>query len=301
MLIINIPQSPIQTVYHKNDIQLDVLREDVNHPLIQGNKFRKLKYNLIEAKAQNHNTLLTFGGAFSNHIHATAAAGKAFGFQTIGVIRGEELRDKKLNHTLQEAQDFGMKFNFVSREDYRQKHSEIFLNQLKTDFPNAYILPEGGTNELAVKGCEEILSERTQSYDFICVAMGTAGTISGIIKASENHQKILGFPALKATGFLKNEIRKYTDKTNYEIINAYHFGGYAKFSHELITFVHDFYAKTQIPLEPVYTGKLFYGVHDLIQKGYFAKGTKILAVHSGGLQGIKGFNEMHGNLINFEK
>lgn len=297
---IHIPSCPIQTVYEKNNIQLDILREDLNHPLIQGNKFRKLKYNLIQAKAQNHDTLLTFGGAFSNHIHATAAAGRAFGFQTIGVIRGEELRNKKLNHTLQQVQDFGMKFKFVSREDYRQKHSEIFLNQLKTDFPNAYILPEGGTNELAVKGCEEILDERTQSYDFICAAVGTAGTISGIIKASEKNQKILGFPALKNADFLKNEILKYTDKTNYEIINAYHFDGYAKFSHELITFVNDFYAKTQIPLEPVYTGKMFFGLYDLIQKGYFEKGATILIIHSGGLQGIKGFNEMHGNLINFE-
>lgn len=300
MLKINIPSSPIQTVFNKKGVQLDVLREDLNHPLIQGNKFRKLKYNLIQAKESGCDTLLTFGGAFSNHIHATAAAGKAFGFKTVGVIRGEELQHKKFNPTLQQAQDFGMEFKFISRKDYRRKNEEVFLNILKNEFPTAYILPEGGTNELAIQGCEEILDERTKVYDFICSPIGTAGTISGMIKASENHQKIIGFPALKGADFLQDEIKKYTDKINYEFVNVYHFGGYAKFSDELITFVNNFYAETKIPLEPVYTGKMFFGLNDMIQNEYFSKGSKILAIHTGGLQGIVGFNETHKNILNVE-
>lgn len=300
MLKINIPSSPIQTVFNKKGVQLDVLREDLNHPLIQGNKFRKLKYNLIQAKERGCDTLLTFGGAFSNHIHATAAAGKAFGFKTVGVIRGEELQHKKFNPTLQQAQDLGMEFKFISRKDYRRKNEEVFLNILKNEFPTAYILPEGGTNELAVQGCEEILDERTQAYDFICSPIGTAGTISGMIKASENHQKIIGFPALKGADFLQDEIKKYTDKINYEFVNVYHFGGYAKFSDELITFVNNFYAETKIPLEPVYTGKMFFGLNDMIQNEYFSKGSKILAIHTGGLQGVVGFNETHKNILNVE-
>lgn len=300
MLKINIPQSPIQTVFNKNGVQLDVLREDLNHPLIQGNKFRKLKYNLIQAKESGCDTLLTFGGAFSNHIHATAAAGKAFGFKTVGVIRGEELQYKKLNLTLQQAQYFGMEFKFISRKDYRDKNEIAFISALKNEFPTAYILPEGGTNEFAVKGCKEILDERTRTYDFICLPIGTAGTISGVICSSEMHQKILGFPALKDAGFLQDEIKKYTDKINYEFINTYHFGGYAKFSDELITFVNDFYTEIKIPLDPVYTGKMFFGLNDMIQNEYFSKGSKILAIHTGGLQGIIGFNETYKNILKVE-
>lgn len=294
---IHISPSVIQHVLNLNGVQLDVLREDLNHPLIQGNKFRKLKYNLLAARDQHCDTLLTFGGAFSNHIHATAAAGKEFGLKTMGFIRGEELEFKELNPTLQQAKELGMDLKFLSRNAYRNKENADFLKALKKDFPTAYFLPEGGTNELAVKGCEEIVDERTKEYDVICVPMGTAGTISGIIRAAEIHQKILGFSALKNADFLQNTIRQYTSKTNYEIINAYHFGGYAGFSPELITFVNDFHAEYQIPTEPVYTGKMFFGLMDMIQKGVFSPGLRILAVHTGGLQGLAGFNHMHGNLI----
>lgn len=294
---IDIPTCPIQSLISNDYIQLDILREDLNHALIQGNKFRKLKYNLIEASNQGLDTLLTFGGAYSNHIHATAAAGKAFGFETIGIIRGEELAFQELNATLQEAYDFGMKFKFVTRNDYRQKHTETFITQLKKQFSEAYILPEGGTNLLAVKGCEEILDHRTVDYDYICLPMGTAGTISGVIRSANPQQKVLGFPALKNASFLKDEIEKFTSKMNYELINAYHFGGYAKFSAELVNFVNYFNQEFQILLDPIYNAKMMFGIMDLIQQQYFPQGSRVLAIHTGGLQGIKGFNERNDNII----
>ncbi|MGI9527563.1 MAG: 1-aminocyclopropane-1-carboxylate deaminase/D-cysteine desulfhydrase [Weeksellaceae bacterium] len=294
---IQIPTCPIEPLIHQESVQLDMLREDLNHPLIQGNKFRKLKYNLIKAKEMGCDTLLTFGGAFSNHIHATAAAGKAFGFKTIGYIRGEELAEKPLNVTLWEAKTFGMDFQFINRSLYREKNDESFLTQLRLKHPNAYILPEGGTNDLAVKGCEEILDERTKYYDYICLPVGTAGTIAGVIRSSQLNQTILGFPALKNANFLKKEIAQFTPKMNYDFINAYHFGGYAKFSAELIMFVNDFYHKFQIPLDPIYNAKMLYGITTMIKEGYFPNGSRVLAIHTGGLQGIRGFNEMNDKQI----
>ena len=299
MFEIQIPQSKIQAVWRKNGYAIDILREDLNHPLIQGNKFRKLKYNLEMAQQLKSKELLTFGGAFSNHILATAAAGKAFGYKTLGIIRGEELAFKKLNSTLSQAQQFGMELHFISRADYRLKDSVPFLEKLNKKFPNSYIIPEGGTNEFAVEGCEEILDERTKAYDYICVPVGTAGTISGIIRASEDDQTILGFPALKNADFLNETIKKFTLKSNYKFVNTYHFGGYAHFSSELITFVNRFYAETKIPLDPIYTGKMMFGINDLIKKDFFSKNSRILAIHTGGLQGIEGFNETQGNLLKF--
>ena len=292
-----IPACPIHSIRTQHAVQLDVLREDLNHPLIQGNKFRKLKYNLVEAQKLNLDTLLTFGGAYSNHIHATAAAAKAFGFKSIGVIRGEELANKELNPSLKDAQAMGMELKFISRSEYRDVTQNQNYHHLQERFPKTYILPEGGSNELAVKGCEEILDDRTSIYDFICVPMGTAGTISGIIRSAEPHQKILGFPALKGADFLKASIESYTNHTHYEIINAYHFGGYAKFTDVLIKFVNNFSAETKIPLEPIYTGKMFYGILDLIENDYFPENSKILAIHTGGLQGIEGFNKAHKQFI----
>src|SRR5690606_10955628 len=179
-------------------MKIYIKREDLLHPYVSGNKFRKLKYNLLEAKKQGYSTILTFGGAFSNHISAVSYAAKEFGFQSIGIIRGEELFDKiNDNPTLKFAQVNGMQFEFVSRETYRQKDSEIFIEKLHQKFGNFYIVPEGGTNELAVKGCEEILTDQDDIFDYICCAVGTGGTISGIINSSKPHQKVLGFPALK--------------------------------------------------------------------------------------------------------
>ncbi len=271
-------------------ISVSIRREDRIHPFISGNKFRKLKYNLIQAKAENKDTLLTFGGAYSNHIAAAAYAGKEYGFKTIGVIRGDELESKiSDNPTLRFAQECGMRFKFVSREEYRRKTDSDFKANLQHQFGDFYYVPEGGTNEFAVKGCEEILSPEDAQYDFICTAVGTGGTISGIINSSLPHQKILGFPALKGD-FLNNEIRKFVHKENWELITDYHFGGYGKINTELITFINQFYQENQVPLDPVYTGKMAFGVMDLIRKNYFPEHSKILLIHTGGLQGIQGMN-----------
>ncbi len=274
----------------KNGIELFIKREDLLHPIISGNKYRKLFYNLQEAKKQGKIGLLTFGGAFSNHIHATAGAGIVYNFKTIGIIRGDELAEKQdLNPTLLEAQKMGMELIFVSRNQYRERYNKEFLNELHLKFSEYYILPEGGTNTLAVKGCEEILTQNDTNFNYICCAAGTGGTIAGIINSSNELQKILGFPALKEN-FLEKEIQKYTLKNNFSLIRDYNFEGYGKVNDELIFFLNDFYLKTAIPLDPIYTGKMVFGIINLINKGFFPENSKILAIHTGGLQGIKGIN-----------
>ncbi|MDG2194098.1 MAG: pyridoxal-phosphate dependent enzyme [Polaribacter sp.] len=283
-------------VLQDRNIKLFVKREDSIHPFVSGNKFRKLKYNLAAAYKQKHTTLLTFGGAFSNHIAATAVAGKSMGFKTIGIIRGDELGndlEKTLarNATLREAYHNGMKFWFVSRAAYREKSSKKFLDHLKKQFGNFYLVPEGGTNTLAVKGCEEILMPEDEKFDYICVAVGTGGTIAGLINSAKNHQKVIGFPALKGD-FLTDEINLFTEKKdNWRLENSYHFGGYGKSNSELITFINSFKRASTIPLDPIYTGKMLFGILDLIERDQFSENSKILAIHTGGLQGIKGFNE----------
>lgn len=277
-------------------VSLYLKREDLLHPEVSGNKFRKLKYNIAEALKRNKETLLTFGGAYSNHIAATAAAGKLSHFKTIGVIRGDELgidlkKTLAQNPTLKFAEFCGMQFKFVSRSDYRNKNKPDFQQKLTEEFGEFYLVPEGGTNDLAVKGCEEILTKNDKKFDFIAASVGTGGTVSGLINTSEEAQKILGFSALKGD-FHSEEIRKYSVKRNWEIIINYHFGGYAKVDSELIDFINNFSEKYKIQLDPVYTGKMLFGIFDLIKAGYFPFGSKILAIHTGGLQGIPGMNAL---------
>ncbi len=268
-------------------IEVYVKREDVLHSEISGNKFRKLKYNLTEAQNLGFTKLLTFGGAYSNHIAAVAAAGKEFGFETIGVIRGEELQEKYLeNPTLKKASENGMQFEFVSRTQYRDKNNAAFLDQLKNKFGDFYLIPEGGTNNLAVKGCKEILTDDDKLFDFICCAVGTGGTISGIINSLKPHQKAIGFPALKGD-FLTEDIQKYAENSQWNLVTDYHFGGYAKINEELKQFMKQFFKKYLISLDPVYTSKTFFGVIDLISKGYFKPNSKVLIIHTGGLQGLQ--------------
>lgn len=285
----------IQTHYlpiQKNGITVAIRREDLIHPFISGNKYRKLKYNLLRAKEENQTTLLTFGGAFSNHIAAVAFAGKEHNFKTIGIIRGDELREKiKENPTLRFAQQNGMQFEFISRNDYSNKENPEFIGQLKQQFGSFCLIPEGGTNDLAVKGCEEILTQEDSQFDYVCCAVGTGGTISGLINASLPHQKVLGFPALKGD-FLREEICKFAKTDNWKLINEYHFGGYGKIDSELINFINNFNQSNNIPLDPVYTSKMAFGVLDLIAKDYFPSNSKILLIHTGGLQGIQGMNQL---------
>jgi 1-aminocyclopropane-1-carboxylate deaminase len=289
-------QAPVQEIYDPllvaKQVRLSVKREDLLHPLIKGNKWYKLKYNLEEAKKQNKNQLLTFGGAYSNHIYATASAGKLFGFQTIGVVRGEETTP--LNPILVHARDCGMLLPYLDRATYRLKNTEKVIEELKAQFGDFYLIPEGGTNEQAVRGTAEILNGLTEKYDYVCCACGTGGTLAGL--ATSTQAKVIGFAVLKGnflTGEVKNLLEKVvktqileglnTIPTHWEINNDYHFGGYAKVSPTLLEFTNTFYQKYQIPVEPIYTGKLFYGIFDLIKKDYFAPHSHLLAIHSGGV------------------
>lgn len=267
-------------------IQVYIKREDLLHAQISGNKFRKLKYNLIKARQFNQRTLLTFGGAYSNHIAAVAAAAHEFGFNSIGIIRGEELADKiDPNPTLNKAQQHGMQLHFVSRADYRRKTESEFIQQLIEQYGEFYLIPEGGSNHLAVQGCAEILTTHDrQQFDYVCCAVGTGGTLAGIIESSAPSQTVLGFAALKGD-FLQAQIQQWTAKTNWRLISDYHCGGYAKTTPALLHFIQQFYQRTGIPLEPIYTGKLMFGLMDLIQRGHFAPHSRILVIHTGGLQG----------------
>jgi len=283
-------------ILEENKIDLFIKREDLIHPFVSGNKFRKLKYNLKEAQKFKKKSLLTFGGAFSNHIVATAIAGKLMGFRTFGIIRGQELgtnltKTLKENATLREAHANGMTFQFISREVYRQKSSSDFIEAMKRKWGNFYLIPEGGTNSLAISGCEEILTKEDSKFDYICSSVGTGGTISGLINSAKKHQKTIGFSALKGS-FLKNEINQFvkTNK-NWSLQNEYHFGGYAKYNEALIRFINTFKKETTVQLDPIYTGKMMFGIFDLLKKDKFKKGCKILAIHTGGIQGIEGFNQ----------
>lgn len=288
---------PIQAIeaseFSEAHLRLFIKREDLLHPHISGNKWRKLKYNLEEARKQGHDTLLTFGGAFSNHIYATAAAGQEFGFNTIGIIRGEE--HLPLNPTLQFAANCGMHLNYVNRTVYRQKDHPEFIEQLHRKFGNFYLLPAGGTNQLAVKGCTEIVNGISE-FDYICCSCGTGGTIAGIIAGMGGKSQIIGFSALKGGDFFPSEIDKLTETyngqvfQNYQIITNFHFGGYAKATQELVDFINEFKKRYNIQLDPVYTGKMMSGIFSLAKVGFFPKKSKIMVIHTGGLQGIAGFN-----------
>ena len=270
--------------------QVSIKPEYLIHPRVSGNKFRKLKYNLEKAQLQNHKGLLTFGGAFSNHIAATASAGQELNIPTVGVIRGEELVTQiESNPTLSYAKSCGMHLEFVSRSTYKKKTDPAYLQQLLETFKDYYILPEGGTNALAIKGCEEILTSKDQSFDIICCAVGTGGTIAGVINGSLLTQKIIGFPALKGE-FLKEDICKFAKQSNWELWGDYHFGGYAKVNSKLIKFMNEFKLTYNIPLDPVYTAKMMYGIFEGIRSGEIPQTAKVLAIHTGGLQGIEGMN-----------
>jgi len=272
-------------------IRLFVKRLDKVHPFISGNKWFKLKYNLIEAKKLGYTTLLTFGGAYSNHIAATAFLAKDKRFKSIGIIRGEE--HFPLNPTLHFAKENGMELNYVSRADYRLKSTPRFLDKLKSQFGEFYLLPEGGTNELAIKGAEEIL-DANNTQDYICCSVGTGGTITGIINASCSMQQVIGFPAIKGSDALLKDVRCWADNNNFEFINNYIYGGYGKLPKSIVEFINEFYKTQDIALDAVYTGKMMMGVLDLVAKDYFPRESTILAIHTGGLQGNKGMSERLG-------
>lgn len=289
--------SPLQQVQlpllNKYGIRLFIKRDDLIHPHVQGNKWRKLKFNLIEARTKRYQTLLTFGGAYSNHIYATAAAAQAFGFNAIGVIRGK--KPSVLSATLQFALSAGMQLHFVERAAYGDKAS--LTDKLREAYGDFCMIPEGGTNLLALKGVEEMMIEMDAEFDYYCAAVGTGGTLAGMIAALRGRGKVTGFSSLKGedtlTAGINELVRGYTGSRyhNFNINFDYHFGGYARVQPELITFIRQFKKDTGIQLEPVYTGKMLYGLFDLIMKGYFPAGSRVVAIHTGGLQGLAGFSE----------
>ncbi len=274
-----------------------VKRDDLIHPQISGNKWRKLKYNLVKAREEGYDTLLTFGGAFSNHILATAAAGREYNFKTIGIIRGE--KHAELNDTLENSVALGMQLFYTDRDSYRRKDTPAFIEKLKAAHGSFYLIPEGGSNALAVKGCSEIPVEIEIPYDYICCACGTGATLAGLILGSQPLKKAFGFSSLKGGGFLSDDVQNFLDELSpgtqveWEIIQDYHFGGYAKTTEELFRFADGFTERTNIPLDYVYNAKMFSGIYDMIAKGSFKPGETIVAIHTGGIQGNSGMKHRH--------
>lgn len=283
-------------------VALWVQREDAIHERLAGNKWRKLKYNVLDALKAKKTRLVTFGGAYSNHIAATAEAGAIFGLSTIGIIRGE--RDLS-NPTLQKAASLGMQLQYVSRAAYRDKNQ--LIQELQLESTDSMIIPEGGTNLRALPGCAEIVrsSPLAQQVDYWCVACGTGGTAAGMITALDAKQKLIGFSVLKGN-WMEAEIQKCLSlqgdakkRHKWSVNNEYHFGGYAKFDQRLIDFMNNFKKNQDIPLDPIYTGKLLFGIYDLVAKGYFKPGARIVAIHTGGLQGLAGFQQRNGGLLDY--
>ncbi|MES2276799.1 MAG: pyridoxal-phosphate dependent enzyme [Bacteroidota bacterium] len=292
--------SPVHQLQHQlfdeKGLKVFIKRDDLIHPVISGNKWRKLKYLLIKAQAEGKNHLITFGGAYSNHLLATAAASARFGFKTTGIVRGEEVD----NDTLFMCRLHGMKLIFVDRESYRHK-AALFQKNFGDD-SDAFFIDEGGASLEAAKGCSELIGELPQTYDHLFCACGTGTTAAGIINGLHQHQLPTQFhavPVFKNGDFMRDEISKYLTPhsalsevvDSYQIHTAYHFGGYGKTTAQLIDFVKEFVATTGILIEPVYTGKMLYAIFDLARKNYFAPGSQILAIHSGGIWGLLGMKD----------
>ena len=284
-------ETPVQQIHEpfldKAGVRLLIKREDLNHPHVSGNKWWKLLYNLEACKREGKDTLLTFGGAYSNHIYATAAAAQACNLESIGLIRGEETLP--LNPTLQFANACGMKLRYVTREDYRRKKEPLMLQKLVQPFGNCYVIPEGGSNQLAVQGVMEFSQHlRPLDFQYLCTPVGTGGTLAGLIAGFNGDRTILGFSVLKGGDFLKEEVKTLLPTTitysNWRLETAYHFGGYAKTTKELLGFLEVFHQTHGFRLDPIYTGKMMWGIFDLIKQGTFPRGTTILAIHTGGPQ-----------------
>jgi 1-aminocyclopropane-1-carboxylate deaminase len=279
----NLLVSKINTkIVEAKNIQLDLLRLDLIHLEISGNKWFKLKYNIAFAKENKFKSIVSFGGAYSNHLHALAFAGKLFNIKTIGIIRGEVVE----NETLHDCKKWGMELHFVSREQYREKYELHFLETIQQEFITSYIIPEGGNNELGQKGCAEILSqEQKEKYDLFCCSIGTGATFTGIINSLKGQKKAIGFCAIKNGHYLANEIQLQTANSNFEMQYEYHFGGFAKINDHLTSFIQQFKIEQQIELDRIYTAKMMFGIFDLIEKKSIRENAKILAIHTGGLQG----------------
>tara|TARA_R110001583_G_scaffold26571_1_gene95693 strand:- start:7974 stop:8930 length:957 start_codon:yes stop_codon:yes gene_type:complete len=302
-----ISDSPLQAIrlplLQEKKITMSVKRDDLLHPYISGNKWRKLKFNLIEARKQGINHLLSFGGAYSNHIHALAAAGHYLGFKTSAIIRGEPHYAN--NPTLKQAQQWGMQLHFVSRQEYKQREDLHYLQSLQTRFPDALIVPEGGSNGFALPGvielCHELKQQCPKRINHIFTATGSGGTLAGLIAGFSTHPgkdstKVTGIAVLKQADYLTTNINNLlqsqksmqADAHHWQLLTQFHGGGYAKISPVLRDFCQQFQQDTDIPIEPIYTGKMFYALFELIKQDYFKAGDNIIALHTGGLQGLNG-------------
>ncbi len=305
-------QSPLQELrdpeLSRYGVRVLVKRDDLLHPQISGNKWRKLKYNLMMARRQRFDTLLTFGGAYSNHLHAVAAVGRVCGFDTIGVVRGAPGVEE--NPTLSDARRFGMKLFFVEREAYRCKDSAAMLEVLHERFGRFFLLPEGGANALALTGCgelaQEIVDQLGETPDAVMCACGTGATLAGLAAHLPARSEAVGVSVLKGESSMAEDVRRLlreaalAAKSPWQVLSDYHFGGYAKCSDELLAFVTRFRAVNEIPIEPVYTGKMFFALYDLVRQGRFAPGSTIVAVHTGGLQGLRGMARKLESRGNFD-
>ncbi|MBK0378279.1 1-aminocyclopropane-1-carboxylate deaminase/D-cysteine desulfhydrase [Mucilaginibacter segetis] len=284
---VNSPVHQIKNhLFDEKGLQVFIKRDDMIHPVISGNKWRKLKYVLKKAQDEGKNHLVTFGGAYSNHLVATAAAAAKFGFKATGIVRGEEVD----NDSLFLCRLHGMQLQFIDRETYRDKNA-IFHKYFAND-SDAFFIDEGGASAEGVKGCAELIDELPETYDHIFCACGTGTTAAGIINGISQNKvqtQFNGIPVLKNGGFIKNEIDQYlATPLTYHLHTQYHFGGYAKTTPELIAFVKSFVADTGILIEPVYTAKMLYALFDLAAKNRFKYGSRILAIHTGGLWGLMG-------------
>ena len=274
-------------LYQAKNVRVFIKRLDQINSDISGNKYFKLKYNIIYALDNSFDKIITFGGAFSNHLLATSIITRKYNLKSYGIVRGEQ--HDKINPILKQCLDNGMKLYYISRADYKLKEKAEFVINLLKKINNIYIIPEGGTNDLAVKGTQEILSKE-DNYKYICCCVGTGGTISGVINSSSESQKIIGFSSLKGVTEFNTIINNYTNKNNWNILDDYCFNGFAKINNQLISFINTFDLKHNIPLDAIYTGKMVYGIHEMIRKNLFSSNSSILIIHSGGLSGNLGIN-----------
>ncbi|WP_286262997.1 1-aminocyclopropane-1-carboxylate deaminase/D-cysteine desulfhydrase [Thalassotalea atypica] len=284
------------SLFKKHRVNVFIKRDDLIHPIISGNKWRKLKGNLAEAKRQNKKGIVSFGGAYSNHIHALAYACHQHKLSSIGIIRGESQYQD--NFTLSWARYWQMQFKFVDRKTYRKRHEKDYLAELAIMYPDHFVVPEGGTNSFALSGVGEVISELNQQldYDTIMLPVGSGGTISGLIKADHDQHEILGVAVLKQNGYLLDEITQLLPNTahhygNWRLLEDFHCGGYAKFSAQHCQRIIEFIDESQIPFEPVYSGKMLLALLDLVEAEYFPENHTIVLLHTGGLQGLGGLAE----------
>lgn len=276
-------QSICDTSIAKHNVSLDVLRTDLIHDVISGNKWFKLSKYLEDAAQKGYRKIGTFGGAYSNHIAATAFAAKYAGFESIGIVRGE--KPAKLSHTLEAAASNGMELNFISRSEYRQR------SQIEYSSETVYWIAEGGYGKLGAEGAGDILSfvRNPDQYNYLIAAVGTGTMLAGIGNTASSHQHLIGISSMKGNIDLKNKIESLLSSEkklqNITLFHDYHFGGYAKHPKELIDFMNRMYNDHNLPTDIVYTSKALYATFDLIEKNYFLPSSKILVIHSGGLQG----------------